>query len=72
MNYFHLKKIYSKLARKLCPCLICCCLLYRVVRELLDNIRDQIGCLYKLTEAVSLLDMLLSFANGCTLSDYGK
>ncbi|XP_052072312.1 mutS protein homolog 4-like [Mytilus californianus] len=41
-----------------------------VVKEVLGSIRDQIGCLYKLTEAVSLLDMLLSFANSCTLSDY--
>ncbi|XP_064639477.1 mutS protein homolog 4-like [Lineus longissimus] len=41
-----------------------------VITELLNDIRDQIGCLYKLTECVATLDMLLSFAHACTLSDY--
>ncbi|XP_032231017.2 mutS protein homolog 4 [Nematostella vectensis] len=41
-----------------------------VVSELLSDIRDQIGCLYKLAELVSMLDMLVSFAHICTLSDY--
>ena len=30
------------------------------------------GCLYKLAELVSVLDMLVSFAHLCTLSDYGE
>jgi len=40
--------------------------------ELLNGIRDDIGCLYKLTETVAMLDMLLAFAHTCTLSDFGK
>ena len=49
--------------------LICDC---RVVSELLNEIRSHIGCLYKLTECVALLDMLTSFAHACTLSSYGQ
>ena len=30
------------------------------------------GCLYKLAELVSVLDMLVSFAHLCTISDYGE
>ncbi|CAE1322196.1 MSH4 [Acanthosepion pharaonis] len=41
-----------------------------VVTELLNDIRDCISCLYKLSESVSTLDMLLSFAHLCTLSEY--
>ena len=43
-----------------------------VVSELLNEIRDHIGCLYKLAELVSMIDMLVSFAHLCTLSDYGE
>ncbi|KAL5005729.1 hypothetical protein ScPMuIL_016887 [Solemya velum] len=43
-----------------------------VVTELLNDIRDQIGCLYKLTECVSMLDMLVAFAHACTLGNYVK
>lgn len=45
---------------------------FRVVTELLADIREYIGCLYKLSEAVSMLDMLIGFAHACTLSNYGK
>ncbi|XP_053729471.1 mutS protein homolog 4 isoform X2 [Synchiropus splendidus] len=41
-----------------------------VVGRLLSTIHENIHCLYKLSEAVSMLDMLLSLANACTLSDY--
>lgn len=41
-----------------------------VLNELMDSIRSQIGCLYKLTECVAMLDMLHCFANACTLSSY--
>lgn len=44
----------------------------RVVSELLSEIREHMGCLYKLAELVSVLDILVSFAHLCTLSDYGK
>ena len=46
---------------------ICC----RVVTELLNDIRDNVGCLYKLSEAVAMVDMLQSFAHACTISNYG-
>ena len=44
----------------------------RVVSELLSEIRDHMGCLYKLAELVSVMDVLVSFAHLCTLSDYGE
>ena len=49
-----------------------CLFVFSVVSELLKQIRDHIGCLYKLTECVSMLDMLMAFAHNCTLSEYGK
>ena len=45
---------------------------YRVVNELLKNIREHLGCLYNLIECISMLDMLVSFAHNCTLSEYGQ
>lgn len=46
-------------------------LINRVVTELLGDLRNHFGCLYKLSEAVSMIDMLQSFAHACTLSGYG-
>lgn len=46
--------------------------LCRVIRQLLSTIHEHIHCLYKLSDAVSMLDMLLSLANACTISDYGR
>ncbi|XP_061896650.1 mutS protein homolog 4-like isoform X1 [Entelurus aequoreus] len=43
---------------------------YVVICQLLSTIREHIHCLYKLSDAVSMLDMLLSLANACTNSDY--
>ncbi|XP_069089318.1 mutS protein homolog 4 [Pleurodeles waltl] len=43
---------------------------YLVVCKLLSEIYEHIHCLYKLSDTVSMLDMLLSFAHACTLSDY--
>nr|XP_061798748.1 mutS protein homolog 4-like [Nerophis lumbriciformis] len=43
---------------------------YVVVSQLLSSIREHIHCLYKLSDAVSMLDMLLSMANACSISDY--
>ena len=45
---------------------------YSVVSELLAEIRDQIGCLHKLSDCVATLDLLVSFAHSCTLAEYGK
>ncbi|XP_020824183.1 mutS protein homolog 4 isoform X5 [Phascolarctos cinereus] len=42
----------------------------RVVCQLLGEIYEHIHCLYKLSDIVSMLDMLLAFAHACTLSDY--
>ncbi|XP_031436382.1 mutS protein homolog 4 [Clupea harengus] len=43
---------------------------YVVVCKLLTVVHDSIHCLYKLSDAVSMLDMLLSLANACTVSKY--
>ncbi|KAM6960506.1 mutS protein homolog 4 [Aplochiton taeniatus] len=43
---------------------------YVVVCQLLSTVHQHIHCLYKLSDAVSMLDMLLSLANACTISDY--
>ncbi|KAG9336429.1 hypothetical protein JZ751_002776, partial [Albula glossodonta] len=45
---------------------------YVVVCQLLGTVHEHVHCLYKLSDAVSMLDMLLSLANACTISDYGK
>ncbi|XP_063355906.1 mutS protein homolog 4 isoform X7 [Pelmatolapia mariae] len=44
---------------------------YVVICQLLRTIHEHIHCLYKLSDALSMLDMLLSLANACTISDYG-
>lgn len=46
--------------------------LFSVICRLLSEVYKHIHCLYKLSDAVSMLDMLLSLANVCTISDYGK
>uniref|UniRef100_A0A8C9VKC9 MutS homolog 4 n=1 Tax=Scleropages formosus TaxID=113540 RepID=A0A8C9VKC9_SCLFO len=43
---------------------------YVVVCQLLSTVHEHINCLYKLSDSVSMLDMLLSLANACTVSDY--
>ncbi|XP_077134925.1 mutS protein homolog 4 isoform X1 [Ranitomeya variabilis] len=43
---------------------------YLIVCKLLTEIYEHIHCLYKLSDTVSMLDMLLSFANICTFSEY--
>ncbi|KAF7254800.1 hypothetical protein EYD10_01307 [Varanus komodoensis] len=48
--------------------LVCIC---RIVCKLLSETYEHIHCLYKLSDIVSMLDMLQSFAHACTLSDYG-
>uniref|UniRef100_A0A673K345 Uncharacterized protein n=1 Tax=Sinocyclocheilus rhinocerous TaxID=307959 RepID=A0A673K345_9TELE len=45
---------------------------HMVVSRLLSEIYEHIHCLYKLSDAVSMLDMLLSLAHACTVSDYGN
>ncbi|XP_062834205.1 mutS protein homolog 4 isoform X2 [Anolis carolinensis] len=45
---------------------------YLIVCKLLSEIYEHIHCLYKLSDTVSMLDMLQSFAHACTLSDYGS
>uniref|UniRef100_A0A672N9M0 MutS homolog 4 n=1 Tax=Sinocyclocheilus grahami TaxID=75366 RepID=A0A672N9M0_SINGR len=43
---------------------------YVVVSRLMSDVCEHIHCLYKLSDAVSMLDMLLSLAHACTVSDY--
>ncbi|XP_036980935.1 mutS protein homolog 4 isoform X3 [Acanthopagrus latus] len=43
---------------------------YLVICQLLSTVHEHIHCLYKLSDAVSMLDMLLSLAKACTISDY--
>ncbi|XP_048047633.1 mutS protein homolog 4 isoform X2 [Megalobrama amblycephala] len=43
---------------------------YVVVSRLLSEVYEHIHCLYKLSDSVSMLDMLLSLAHACTVSDY--
>ncbi|KAM4724327.1 mutS protein homolog 4 [Anableps anableps] len=43
---------------------------YVVICQLLTTAHEHIHCLYKLSDTVSMLDMLLSLANACTISDY--
>ncbi|KPP69973.1 mutS protein4-like [Scleropages formosus] len=42
---------------------------YVVVCQLLSTVHEHINCLYKLSDSVSMLDMLLSLANACTFTD---
>ncbi|KAM4722963.1 mutS protein homolog 4 [Rhinophrynus dorsalis] len=43
---------------------------YLIICKLLSEIYEHIACLYKLSDTVSMLDMLLSLAHACTLSDF--
>ncbi|TRY66504.1 hypothetical protein DNTS_005388 [Danionella cerebrum] len=43
---------------------------YIVVSRLLSEVQEQIHCLFKLSDVVSMLDMLLSLSQTCTFSDY--
>lgn len=42
-----------------------------VLKGLMDDIRQHVGCLYRLSECVAMLDMLHSFAHSVTVSNYG-
>ncbi|KAF9983341.1 MutS protein msh4 [Modicella reniformis] len=42
----------------------------KIVNDLCCNIRSEIGTLYKASEAIAMLDMLLAFAHLCTVSNY--
>ncbi|SAL94820.1 hypothetical protein [Absidia glauca] len=41
----------------------------RTVNQLLESFRDDLHTLYKVSESVALLDLLLSFATACTATD---
>lgn len=53
-------------------CFLCFFSVQSVMCQLLGTVHEHIHCLYKLSDAVSMLDMLQSLANACTISDYGK
>ncbi|KAF9933441.1 MutS protein msh4 [Linnemannia zychae] len=42
----------------------------KIVNDLSSKIRGEIGALYKVSEAVAMLDMLLSFTHQCTVNDF--
>ncbi|KAF9583132.1 MutS protein msh4, partial [Lunasporangiospora selenospora] len=42
----------------------------KIIAELSSGIRDDIGALYKVSEAVAMLDMLMAFTHLCTIGDY--
>ncbi|KAG0299101.1 MutS protein msh4, partial [Dissophora globulifera] len=44
----------------------------KIVSELSGNIRQDIGVLYKASEAIAMLDMLLSFAHLCSVNEYTR
>ena len=46
-------------------------ILSSIVRDLLKEVRGEIGCLYNLSEIISTLDMLMSFAHTRTTTDCG-
>lgn len=45
---------------------------HRALANIASDIVGHIGCLYNLAEVVSNVDFLLSLAEACTLSQYGK
>lgn len=45
---------------------------FRIVTKLLGTFRDNINILYKSSEAIALLDMLLSLATSNISSDYSE
>jgi DNA mismatch repair protein MSH4 len=45
-------------------------LCFSVICDLLADLRNDIGCLFKLCEVVAELDMLLSFSNLSSVSTY--
>jgi hypothetical protein len=47
-------------------------LLYSYVNKIMDDIRSGIHIIYKLSEAIALLDMCVAFTYMCTVADYGK
>ncbi|KAG1709722.1 MutS 4 [Nymphon striatum] len=44
--------------------------LHQIMTELVQDIRKEIGCLYKLSEAVCTLDLLVSLSHACSISNY--
>ena len=44
----------------------------RMVQILIENLRKELGPLYKLAEGVAVLDMVTSFCQLATVQDYGE
>ncbi|CAG8463257.1 4619_t:CDS:10 [Acaulospora morrowiae] len=42
----------------------------KTIEDLVAEIRSSIGVLYKASESIAMLDMLISFAHQCTISNY--
>lgn len=42
------------------------------VQDLIDNIREHVPAMFKVCEAIAMLDMISAFAQLVTSQDYGK
>lgn len=42
-----------------------------MVQTLIENLRKELGPLYKLAEGIAVLDMIISFCQLATVQDYG-
>ncbi|CAG8654048.1 7729_t:CDS:10 [Funneliformis mosseae] len=42
----------------------------KIIEDLISEIRGDIGVLYKASESIAMLDMLISFVHQCTVSNY--
>ncbi|KAF8468982.1 muts domain V-domain-containing protein [Kalaharituber pfeilii] len=42
----------------------------KTIQTLIDDVRKEIGPIYKLSEGIALLDMIVSFCQLCTVQDY--
>ena len=45
---------------------------FRVVSELLGSLREQFECMFALSDAIAVIDLILAFSSNCATSDnYG-
>ena len=52
--------------------MLCTELPHSVISDLLQSLRESIGCLYKLSECVAMLDLMVALTQVCSVSEYGK
>lgn len=44
---------------------------YSVISDLLQSLRERVGCLYKLSECVAMLDLVVALTQVCSVLEYG-